>query len=175
MADVDVGLSARRRLREPLARRLPAPADGAVTRIAATPAERNGAVPADGGSVAAALRDEPEVWAALRTGLRDYVDKNRFRRARRAVGRDRLRADRRPGRGRPRAGAGHGRRDAVLHSSPESLAGAQELAESLAVRLLALPIAPVTAAFDEVLAEEFAGREPDITEENLQARARGTL
>ena len=60
-------------------------------------------------------------------------------------------------------------------SSPESLAGAQELAESLAVRLLELPIAPVTAAFDEVLAEEFAGREPDITEENLQARAQGTL
>jgi NAD+ synthase (glutamine-hydrolysing) len=61
------------------------------------------------------------------------------------------------------------------HSSPESLTGAQALAESLAIRLVELPIVPVTAAFEEVLAEAFAGREPDVTEENLQARARGTL
>jgi NAD+ synthase (glutamine-hydrolysing) len=176
VGDVDLGLSARRRLREPLARRLPAPADGAVTRIAATPAERSGAVLADGGSVAAALRDEPEVWAALRTGLRDYVDKNRFpgvlvglsggidSALTAALAADALGPERVTGVAMPSS-----------HSSPESLAGAQELAESLAVRLLELPIAPVTAAFDDVLAEEFAGREPDITEENLQARARGTL
>ena len=34
---------------------------------------------------------------------------------------------------------------------------------------------PVVAAFEDALAETFAGREPDVTEENLQARARGTL
>ena len=61
--------------------------------------------------------------AGLRTGLRDYVDKNRFPGCSSGCRADRLRADRRPGRGRPRAGAGHGRRDAVL-PSPESLAGA---------------------------------------------------
>ena len=31
------------------------------------------------------------------------------------------------------------------------------------------------AAYDELLAEPFAGREPDLTEENLQARIRGNL
>jgi NAD+ synthase (glutamine-hydrolysing) len=61
------------------------------------------------------------------------------------------------------------------HSSASSLADAEALAESLGIRLETLPIAGVTAAFEDALAELFAGREPDITEENLQARARGTL
>ena len=175
VAEVNLGLSARRRLREPLARRLPAAPDGEAVAIAADPAARNGGVPA-GEAVAAARRDEPEVWAALRTGLRDYVDKNRFpgvlvglsggidSALTAAVAADALGPDRVTGVAMPSS-----------HSSPASLAGAQELVESLAIRLLELPIAPVTAAFDEVLAEQFAGREPDITEENLQARARGTL
>lgn len=56
-----------------------------------------------------------------------------------------------------------------------SLAGAQALAEALAIRLLEVPIAGVVAAFEEALAEPLAGRPRDVTEENLQARARGTL
>jgi NAD+ synthase (glutamine-hydrolysing) len=175
VAEVDLGLSARRRLREPLARRLPAAPDGDVVPISADPAARNGAGPA-GPAVAAARRDEPEVWAALRTGLRDYVDKNRFpgvlmglsggidSALTAAIAADALGPERVTGVAMPSS-----------HSLPASLAGAQELAESLAIRLLELPIAAVTAAFEEVLAEQFAGREPDVTEENLQARARGTL
>jgi len=61
------------------------------------------------------------------------------------------------------------------YSAAESLTGAQALAESLAIRLLDLPIVPVVDAYDEVLAEPFEGRERDVTEENIQARARGTL
>jgi NAD+ synthase (glutamine-hydrolysing) len=61
------------------------------------------------------------------------------------------------------------------YSAAESLGGAQALAESLAIRLLDLPIVPVVDAYDEVLAEPFEGRERDVTEENIQARARGTL
>jgi NAD+ synthase (glutamine-hydrolysing) len=175
VAEVDLGLSARRRLREPLARRLPAAPDGDVVPISADPAARNGAGPA-GPAVAAARRDEPEVWAALRIGLRDYVDKNRFpgvlmglsggidSALTAAIAADALGPERVTGVAMPSS-----------HSLPASLAGAQELAESLAIRLLELPIAAVTAAFEEVLAEQFAGREPDVTEENLQARARGTL
>ena len=146
-------------------------------RISASRAARNGAPPgAARGEIAPALRDEPEVWAALRTGLRDYVGKNRFpgvlvglsggidSALTAALAADALGADRVTGVAMPSS-----------LSSPESLAGAEALAESLAIRLMQLPIAPVVGAFDEVLAEAFAGREPDITEENIQARARGTL
>ena len=178
VADVNLGLSARRRLREPLGRRLPTTAAAAeAVRISASRAARNGAPPAAArGEIAAALRDEPEVWAALRTGLRDYVGKNRFpgvlvglsggidSALTAALAADALGADRVTGVAMPSS-----------LSSPESLAGAEALAESLAIRLMQLPIAPVVGAFDEVLAEAFAGREPDITEENIQARARGTL
>jgi NAD+ synthase (glutamine-hydrolysing) len=178
VADVDLGLSARRRLREPLARRLPTIADGRATPLSVTPASGNGAGPAQGRAdgIAPAARDEPEVWAALRTGLRDYVAKNRFpgvllglsggidSALAAALAADAL-----------GPGAVTGVAMPSSHSSPESLAGAQALAESLAVRLLVLPIAPVVDGFEEVLAEAFAGREPDITEENIQARARGTL
>src|SRR5206468_3774660 len=43
------------------------------------------------------------------------------------------------------------------------------------VELLELPIEQPMGAYDELLAEPFAGRAPDITEENLQARIRGNL
>ena len=63
--------------------------------------------------------------------------------------------------------------------SPYSSAGtrgdAERLAENLGVELLTLPIAPMMEGFDAALADVFAGREPDLTEENLQARIRGNL
>jgi NAD+ synthase (glutamine-hydrolysing) len=52
---------------------------------------------------------------------------------------------------------------------------ARLLAESLGADFLELPIDRIVSSFDEVLAEPFDGREPDLTEENLQARARGVL
>jgi NAD+ synthase (glutamine-hydrolysing) len=179
VSDVDLGLSARRRLREPLARRLPTTAEAGALPLSVTSASGNGAAPPPAGrdgAVAPALRDEPEVWAALRTGLRDYVGKNRFpgvlvglsggidSALTAALAADALGPEAVTGVAMPSS-----------YSAPESLAGAQALAESLAIRLMELPIAPVVSGFDEVLAEPFAGRERDITEENIQARARGTL
>ena len=38
-----------------------------------------------------------------------------------------------------------------------------------------LPIGEIVDAFERTLAKPFAGREPDLTEENIQARARGVL
>ena len=175
LADVNPSLSARRRLSEPLSRRLATAADGAVTRIAVPPAPPDGRAPAEA-AVAPALRDEPEVWAALRTGLRDYVGKNGFpgvlvglsggidSALTATLAADALGPERVTGVAMPSS-----------YSAAESLAGAQALAESLAIRLLALPIVPVVDAYDEVLAEPFEGLERDITEENIQARARGTL
>ncbi len=48
-------------------------------------------------------------------------------------------------------------------------------AENLGIRYSSLPIETCFTAFSETLAETFAGRDTDITEENLQSRSRGVL
>ncbi|MBW3652002.1 MAG: NAD+ synthase [Actinobacteria bacterium] len=61
------------------------------------------------------------------------------------------------------------------YSSQGTRGDAHRLAENLGTELLELPIEPMMRAFDAALSEVFAGREPDLTEENLQARIRGNL
>ncbi len=61
------------------------------------------------------------------------------------------------------------------YSSTGTRSDAERLAENLGVELLTIPIAPMMEAFDAALADIFAGRETDLTEENLQARIRGNL
>ncbi|MEO6381425.1 MAG: NAD+ synthase, partial [Nitrobacter sp.] len=56
-----------------------------------------------------------------------------------------------------------------------SLDDAAALAKALGIRYEVLPIAPAVNGFEEILSGTFAGFPRDITEENLQARARGTL
>jgi len=119
---------------------------------------------------------EAEVFGALVLGVRDYARKCGFTRALlglsggidsaltaviavEALGRDNV--------------------TGVLMPSPfsseGSLTDARALAASLGIRTQTLPISPVMAAFEGVLAEPFAGRPADVTEENLQARIRGSL
>ena len=114
------------------------------------------------------------VYRALVLGLRDYVDKNRFpgvvlglsggidSALSAAVAADALGAE---------------RVHCVMLPSPytseDSLVDAAECAELLGVRLDEVSIAPAMTAFEAMLAPLFDGREPDITEENLQARSRG--
>ena len=119
---------------------------------------------------------EAEVYAALTLGLRDYVDKNGFGTscsalsggidsalvaclAADALGPERVSATIMPSR----------------YSSSGTQQDARELAARLGVRAHELPIEPVMDAYQETLRAEFAGREPDLTEENLQARIRGNL
>lgn len=61
------------------------------------------------------------------------------------------------------------------YSSEGSVSHSVDLARRLGIRLHELSIAPAFAAFRETLAPVFAGMAEDVTEENLQARARGTL
>jgi NAD+ synthase len=61
------------------------------------------------------------------------------------------------------------------YTAKESLAEAAAIAKILGVRYDVVPIAPPVEGFLEVLAPLFAGRKPDITEENLQSRTRGTI
>ena len=117
-----------------------------------------------------------EVYDALVFGTRDYVHKNRFKEvalglsggidsalvacvAADAVG--------------PRHVIGVSLPSEI--TSDASRADAEALAGSLGIRLVTVPIAETVRAHERALAESFAGRAPDTTEENLQARVRGTL
>jgi NAD+ synthetase len=119
---------------------------------------------------------EPNIYSALTMGVRDYVDKNRFRNALiglsggidsaltlaiavDALGRDRVRALMLPSR----------------YNAPMSLEDARTMAGILGVRYDEIPIDGVAGAFDAALAEEFMSLPPDAAEENIQARIRGTL
>jgi NAD+ synthase (glutamine-hydrolysing) len=61
------------------------------------------------------------------------------------------------------------------YSSEGSVADARALAENLGLTLRLLSIEEIFGSFLRTLAPAFEGREPDITEENLQARIRGSL
>jgi NAD+ synthase (glutamine-hydrolysing) len=60
-------------------------------------------------------------------------------------------------------------------SSEGTRGDAQRLAENLGCDFREVPIEPIVEAFLEALAPSFEGKEPDLTEENVQARIRGTL
>jgi len=113
---------------------------------------------------------------ALVLGLRDYVQKNGFKEiviglsggidsaltaalAVEALGADRV----------------HGVSMPSRFSSEGTRTDAQRLAESLGIDFRELPIERIVGAFEDVLTSSFESRERDLTEENLQARARGVL
>jgi NAD+ synthase (glutamine-hydrolysing) len=113
---------------------------------------------------------------ALGLGLRDYVEKSGFREVvlgisggidsalTAAICADALGSDRVHTVSMPSRYSSEGTRD-----------DAREVSENLGVDFREIPIEGVVGAFTDALAPSFAGREPDLTEENLQARARGTL
>ena len=136
-------------------------------------------VAADGsarGEVAAEPDFEAQAWSALVTGVRDYIGKNGFPGviiglsggvdsalvlavAVDALGAERVRC--------------------VMMPSPYtadiSWIDARDMAQRLGVRYDEISIVPMFDAFRASLAAEFAGRAEDATEENIQARIRGTL
>jgi NAD+ synthetase len=61
------------------------------------------------------------------------------------------------------------------YSSPASVADAAALAQALGIGWELVPIDDVFQSYLTALAPSFAGRAPDITEENLQARVRGAM
>jgi len=119
---------------------------------------------------------EGAVYRALMTGLRDYVLKNGFQNvlvglsggidsalttalAVDALGKERVRVLFMPS----------------PYTSAESDQDARAVAQALGCRLDVIPINDGMAAVDRMLAEQFAGCQPDVTEENIQARLRGVL
>jgi NAD+ synthetase len=61
------------------------------------------------------------------------------------------------------------------YSSDHSLQDARAVAENLGIRFLVIPIDAPHRAFEEVMTEAFKNLPPDTTEENIQARVRGTI
>jgi len=117
-----------------------------------------------------------EVYRALVLGTRDYVDKNGFREvvlglsggidsaltacvAVDALGSDRVRGLVMPS----------------VFSAFETQADAELLAENLGIRCDRVPISDIFDSYAETLAPVFEAAEPDVTEENLQARIRGNI
>jgi NAD+ synthase (glutamine-hydrolysing) len=128
------------------------------------------------GEVVPMLPPIEQMRLALELGLRDYVEKNGFREivlgvsggidsalvaalAAEALGPDRVHCVSMPSR----------------YSSEGTRRDARLLAENLGADFHELPIDDVYASFEGVLAPVFGDREPDLTEENLQARIRGVL
>jgi len=177
LCDVDTDAAGAARLRETRRRRPAREAQADVDHLGAfsTPAadERLGR---PGGEIAELLCEEDEVYEALVLGTRDYIAKNGFRHvvlglsggidstlvalvATDALGTDAVTTVTMPSR----------------YTSSGTLTDAKALATNLGVQLLELPIAGPMGAYDELLRDPFAGYEPDLTEENLQARIRGNL
>jgi NAD+ synthetase len=60
-------------------------------------------------------------------------------------------------------------------SSSHSVEDAELLAKNLRMEIMAIPIEGVHVAFEQAVAPRFGDRKADVTEENMQARIRGTL
>src|SRR5438876_2666290 len=128
------------------------------------------------GEVAPFVDDLEQMRLALELGLKDYVRKNGFQDvvvgvsggidsavtaalAAEALGPEHVHCVSMPSR----------------YSSEATRGDAQRLAESLGCAFFEIPIGTIVDAFDDALADVFASREHDVTEENVQARARGVL
>lgn len=122
------------------------------------------------------LSVDQSAYKALVLGVKDYVDKNGFKGvviglsggidsaltlavAVDALGKDRVEAISMPSR----------------YTADMSIDDARQEAEALGIEFRVIPIETVFEAFLESLKEEFAGTDPDTTEENIQARCRGVL
>jgi len=61
------------------------------------------------------------------------------------------------------------------YSSPESLEDAEHVAKNLGIDFTILPISDLFKTYLSALVPVFAGAQPDVTEQNIQARIRGNL
>jgi NAD+ synthase (glutamine-hydrolysing) len=176
VVDVDPVAAVGRRLRDvrrrALARERREAPQPTVLELAAPREQREAAHP----QPAPQLDELEQMRLALELGLRDYVGKNGFgdvviglsggidsaltaALCVEALG----------------AGRVHGVSMPSRYSSDGTRGDAARLAESLGIDFREIAIEPAVEAFTAALGPSFEGRDPDLTEENLQSRIRGTL
>jgi NAD+ synthase (glutamine-hydrolysing) len=122
------------------------------------------------------LDELAEIYQALVLGTKDYVHKNGFEKVViglsggvdsslvAAIAVDALGAENVTGVSMP-----------SRYSSPDSKSDAETLARNLGIEFKVIPIEKAFAAYLETLAESFKDTDPNVTEENIQARIRGNL
>jgi NAD+ synthase (glutamine-hydrolysing) len=127
-------------------------------------------------TISPVISTEAQVYDALVLGVKDYLNKNNFPGAIiglsggvdsalvlaiavDALGADKVRAVMMPSR----------------YTADISWIDAKQMADNLGVQYDEINIAPMVDAFDASLTSEFQGLPIDATEENIQARVRGTL
>ncbi len=127
-------------------------------------------------TIAPVLDDRAELYEALVLGTRDYVRKNRFTDvviglsggidsslvacvAVDALGAEHV----------------HGVAMPSRYSSQGSIDDAYALAHALGIDIQTISIEPAFQAYLDMLEPSFLGRDPDLTEENLQSRCRGQI
>jgi NAD+ synthase (glutamine-hydrolysing) len=117
-----------------------------------------------------------EIYDALLLGTRDYVSKNRFEKVViglsggidsslvAAIAVDALGCSNVVGVAMP-----------SRYSSPASVSDAELLAHNIGIRLLTIPIDKTFQSYLQMLDKAFGGNEPNVAEENIQARIRGNI
>ncbi len=130
----------------------------------------------EGGRIDPAPKDDEEIFRALVTGTRDYVEKNRFPGAiigmSGGIDSSLVAAIAAEALGPQRV---LGVTMSSLYTARMSVEDAHALASNLGIRCLDLSIRNVYRAFESELSDAFRGLPPDATEENIQARIRGTI
>ena len=177
VCDVDPGAARAARLRDTRPRLVVRGEEPDVEHLGSFTTEHPRTTPdSPAGDITPLLDADAEVYGALVLGTRDYVRKNGFQHvvlglsggidstlvacvAVDALGPDRV--------------------TAVVMPSPYSSSGTQDdarlLAANLGIECREFSIKEPMEVYDRLLADSFAGYDPDITEENLQARIRGNL
>jgi NAD+ synthase (glutamine-hydrolysing) len=122
------------------------------------------------------LDELAEIYQALVLGIGDYVHKNGFEKVViglsggadsslvAAIATDALGAENVIGVSMP-----------SRYSSPDSISDAEALTRNLGTEFKVIPIEKAFSSYLETLAEPFKNVQPDITEENIQARIRGNI
>ena len=176
ICDLDVEETFQARLHEPRRRKERTASGASVARVHVSDEPLANKKPPVERRHAPSLGDDAEVYDALVLGTRDYLLKNGFRKAViglsggvdsslvAAIAVDALGGENVVGVAMP-----------SRFSSEGSISDARELADSLGIQLMTIPIEAPFTAFLDLFSEPFAGSEFGVTEENIQSRIRGLI